>query len=108
MDGTATPLTEVVAGATGLLLRNPDISAVHIVDVRAVDAFDRLWAESLVEATDLELDHPRAGSWKITRKLEPDVAPPPRQIPVWTGLMSKLRALGHWSAGFDGLTEGAR
>ncbi len=107
MDGSGTSLTDVVKGARGLLLRNPDISAVHIVDVREVDAFDRFWAESLVEEEELKLDHPRVGSWTIARKPPAPVEPPPA-VPLRVRASELVRAIGAWSAGFDGLTEGAR
>ena len=108
MDGTGTPLIEVVKGARGLLLHSPEITAVHIVDVREVDAFDRWWAELLVESDELQLAHPRAGSWTVTRKPEVEIASPPRPAPLRGKVIRKLNAIGHWSAGFDGLTEGAR
>ncbi len=108
MDETGTPLTEVVQGARGLLLRNPEITAVHIVDARPIDAFDRWWAESLVEADELQLLHPRSTSWSVTRKPKLQTAPPPRPTPLRDWLIGKLNAIGRWSAGFEGLTEGTR
>ncbi len=107
-DRTGTPLIDVVKGARSLLLHNPEITAVHIVGAREIDAFDRWWAESLVESAELQFEHPRVGSWTVARKPEPEIQSPPRPAPAWTKVLTKLNAIGRWSAGFDGLTEGAR
>jgi hypothetical protein len=108
MDGTGTPLIEVIKGARGLLLHSPEITAVHIVDVREVDAFDRWWAEQLIESDELQLLHPRTASWIVTRTPEPGSAPAPRPAPQRDKVIRKLNAISQWSAGFEVLSEGAR
>jgi hypothetical protein len=75
-----------------LMLRDPDVTAVHIIDAREVDVLEWLWVESMVEAAELRIEHGHASSWKLVRAAEELTAPETQR--------ESLRADGQETGGF--------
>ena len=109
-DGNSVPspddeLIGALETASGLLRRNPEIAAVHIVDPHQLDGEDQRALALLFSVNRQRLGRPHKGVWSLAREDE-ELAPEPR--PSREAVREALAAWSRWSAGFEGLTEGAR
>jgi hypothetical protein len=100
------PLSDVVEEARALMARDPDVTAVHIIDAREVDAFERFWVESMAEAAELRIERGHPNSWKLVRAAAELTAAETRRESLRVRTARKLASIEQWA--FEGLSEGAR
>jgi hypothetical protein len=110
-DGNSVPspddeLIGALETASALLRRNPEIAAVHIVDPHVLDGEDQRALALLFSVNRQRLGRPHEGVWSLAREDEVLDPAPPR--PSREAVRDALAAWSRWSAGFEGLTEGAR
>jgi hypothetical protein len=109
LDGQS-ELIAAIENASGLLRRDSTIAAIHIVDNHGLSAADQQFISIMLSIEHFRVENPRDGFWSLKREAAPadsaQLVARPR--PVLASARRKLAAIEQWSAGFEGLTEGAR